>query len=119
MGDHVPDGDTGAHPWVKGVAPMFRAPDHDGMVALQRGSHSVGTARPLRPGGPGGEVTVRAKVKETLASPGRQDAANGVSHGDEAVEAFHLPGRAGSQATELGEHYIALDRVGAFLRRGR
>jgi hypothetical protein len=58
-------------------------------------------------------------VKETLASPGRQDAPTGVGHGDEAVEAGHLPSRAGGQAAELGEHDIALDRVGALVGRGR
>src|SRR5262249_24612653 len=70
-------------------------------------------------GRPWGQVTVRAMVKETLASPGRQDATTGIGHGNEAVEIGHLPSRAGGQATELGEHYIALDRVGAVLGRGR
>src|SRR5947208_16607211 len=102
MSDHVPDGDPSAYPGVEGTAPVFRASDHDGMAAFQGGSHAVGTARPLRPCGPGGQVAVLPVAKQTLASPARQDASTWVGHGDQPIETGNLPGRVGGQAAELG-----------------
>ena len=118
VGDDVTDGDTGARPWMKALAPVLGAPDHDGAMAFQCGSHAIGPARPLRPGGPGSQVAVRGQAADAPAAPARQDAPVGIGHGDEAVEAADL-GRSGrGQAAELGEHHVMLDRVGTHLGCG-
>src|SRR6266536_3070061 len=69
VGDDVADSDAGTHPRMKASTPVFWAPDHDGAVAFQSGSHAVGTAGPFRPGEPGGQVAVRGSVKDAPTSP--------------------------------------------------